>query len=469
MMMMMMSRARFSLVELLMAMAITATTACAMLSLVVAGQSIARLQPEHADQQQRARIAAQVIGDRARARGSGHRSRARRQARWRDGFRRISVPPTAGLTIWYRSAGGAQATLAAPPRRRRRCRDDRARSSVRRRPACRSRRRDGACSSTTRAAMTWRASNGAGPGWLVLAPGRGRAPTRGRVDCGGRSANVSGRCRRAAARAAGRSDRHRRAARRQRRRDDGRLLDGGRRDSRRVRFAPAVMPQLPDLAVRPRRAAAQSCRRVVMALLTALFATALLMGLGLSIALVGTMEATLRRTIVAPAPCGRRRLRPRISPSPICGPSRRGRPSWPRGRSAFRRPFRAGRSIERLAGGAVGRAALDLLALTADVQAAADTGNGDPQAWRILRVRRVSIALVAGDLAWPLVSGRVGRGRLGRRRWRPGDRQQRHPGGPRRGLRPGRRGHDNRGFRDENHGCRAEPRSGPDPDIRPAA
>ena len=51
----------FSLVEVLVAMAIGTAAAGALVSLVVAGQSIARLQPEAADLQQRARIATHVL------------------------------------------------------------------------------------------------------------------------------------------------------------------------------------------------------------------------------------------------------------------------------------------------------------------------------------------------------------------------------------------------------------------------
>ena len=101
-----------SLVELLMAMGVTAATACAMLSMVVAGQSLARIQPEQADQQQRARITAHVIGAELARAGSGldRGSRAGSLARY---FPPISVQADGGLTIWYLTGGGGHATLAS--------------------------------------------------------------------------------------------------------------------------------------------------------------------------------------------------------------------------------------------------------------------------------------------------------------------------------------------------------------------
>ena len=108
-----MSARGFSLVELLIAMAITTTTAGALLSLVSAGQSIARLQPEAADLQQRGRIAGHVIATELSRAGAGL-----------DGgplagplvsrFAPVSSSSDGGLTIWYVSGGGAQGTLTAP-------------------------------------------------------------------------------------------------------------------------------------------------------------------------------------------------------------------------------------------------------------------------------------------------------------------------------------------------------------------
>ena len=61
----------FSVIELLVAMAVMTTCMAAMLSLVVTGQSIARRQPEAADQQQRARAARQTIGNALARAGAG--------------------------------------------------------------------------------------------------------------------------------------------------------------------------------------------------------------------------------------------------------------------------------------------------------------------------------------------------------------------------------------------------------------
>src|SRR5215207_6340476 len=61
----------FSLLELLMAMAVATTSAGVPLSLVVAGQSIARAQPEAADVQQRARVAAHVLATELARAGAG--------------------------------------------------------------------------------------------------------------------------------------------------------------------------------------------------------------------------------------------------------------------------------------------------------------------------------------------------------------------------------------------------------------
>ena len=61
----------FSLIELLIAMAIMIVFGGALLSLVRAGESMARMQPEAADVQQRARIALQVLGSELAFAGAG--------------------------------------------------------------------------------------------------------------------------------------------------------------------------------------------------------------------------------------------------------------------------------------------------------------------------------------------------------------------------------------------------------------
>lgn len=103
----------FSLIELLIAMAVMVTFMGALLSLVLAGETIARLQPEAADVQQRARIALQTLGAELRLAGAGLDSgpQAGPLSRY---FAPIGPSPDGGLTIWYVSGREAQSTLAAP-------------------------------------------------------------------------------------------------------------------------------------------------------------------------------------------------------------------------------------------------------------------------------------------------------------------------------------------------------------------
>ena len=101
------------LIELLVAMAITTTTAGVLLSLVVTGQSIARLQPEAADMQQRARIATHVLAIELSRAGAGVDS-GLLAGPLASRFAPISSSPDGGLTIWYVSEGAAQGTLTAP-------------------------------------------------------------------------------------------------------------------------------------------------------------------------------------------------------------------------------------------------------------------------------------------------------------------------------------------------------------------
>jgi prepilin-type N-terminal cleavage/methylation domain-containing protein len=103
----------FSLVELLIATAIMTTTAGVLLSLVMAGQSIARLQPEAADLQQRARIATQLLATELVRAGAGLDA-----GPWAgslsDRFPPITPSPDGGVTIWYVGGSIAQGLLAAP-------------------------------------------------------------------------------------------------------------------------------------------------------------------------------------------------------------------------------------------------------------------------------------------------------------------------------------------------------------------
>jgi len=103
----------FSLVELLLAMAVMVTFTSALMSLILAGQSIARLQPEAADVQQRARIALQTLGAELALAGAGL-DRGPQAGALAQYFPPIEPSPDGGLTIWYLSGRAAQTTLAAP-------------------------------------------------------------------------------------------------------------------------------------------------------------------------------------------------------------------------------------------------------------------------------------------------------------------------------------------------------------------
>jgi Tfp pilus assembly protein PilW len=103
----------FSLVELLIAMAVMVTFGGALLSLVLAAESMARMQPEAADVQQRGRIALQILGSELGLAGAGFDRGAH------AGPLAAHLPPIAtsadgGITIWYVSSRHAQTSLAAP-------------------------------------------------------------------------------------------------------------------------------------------------------------------------------------------------------------------------------------------------------------------------------------------------------------------------------------------------------------------
>ena len=61
----------FSLVELLIAMAMMVAFGSVVMALIIAGQSMARMQPEAADLHQRARIALQTLGAELAVAGAG--------------------------------------------------------------------------------------------------------------------------------------------------------------------------------------------------------------------------------------------------------------------------------------------------------------------------------------------------------------------------------------------------------------
>jgi Tfp pilus assembly protein PilW len=103
----------FSVVELLIAMAIMVTFSTALLSLILAGQSMARMQPEAADVQQRARIALQTLGAELALAGAGL-DRGPLAGPLAQYFAPALPSADGGLTLWYVSDRAAQTTLAAP-------------------------------------------------------------------------------------------------------------------------------------------------------------------------------------------------------------------------------------------------------------------------------------------------------------------------------------------------------------------
>lgn len=99
-----------SLVEILVSMALTVSLTGAVLSLVVAGQTIARTQPEAADLQQRARLALYTLGRDVRGAGAGldHGDLAGPLARR---FPPVAPSADGGITLWTVTNADAQATV----------------------------------------------------------------------------------------------------------------------------------------------------------------------------------------------------------------------------------------------------------------------------------------------------------------------------------------------------------------------
>jgi hypothetical protein len=137
-----------------------------------------------------------------------------------------------------------------------------------------------------------------------------------------------------------------------------------------------------------------------MAVLSALFATVLLMGLGVSIVLLGTTEAALAthdRTA--------RMLREAsLGVVHLAVADLRAQPSWSAVLAEGTLPVSAapGRLTDPTLSPQApwGGPLLDLRQVTAEVQAAADIGVGDPQVWRLYEYG--SLAQVAGlDAASP--------------------------------------------------------------------
>jgi len=85
----------------------------AVMSLIIAGQSMARMQPEAADVQQRARIAVQVLGSELASAGAGL-DRGPLAGALAAFFAPVAPSPEGGITIWYVSGRTAQARLAVP-------------------------------------------------------------------------------------------------------------------------------------------------------------------------------------------------------------------------------------------------------------------------------------------------------------------------------------------------------------------
>lgn len=102
----------FSLVELLIAMAIMAMVGGGVLSLVAAGGSIARAQPEAWDVHQRARIAMQTLGAELALAGAGP-DRGAHRGPLASSFPPVEIAPDGSITVWYVTARAGQATLAS--------------------------------------------------------------------------------------------------------------------------------------------------------------------------------------------------------------------------------------------------------------------------------------------------------------------------------------------------------------------
>jgi len=106
--------AGFSMLELLVSMGVMSACAAAILSLVVAGQSIARSQPEAADQQQRARTAVETLAAELSLAGAGM-DRGGRAGPLDRYFPPVVPSADGGVTVWYVAPGGQAALLDPLP------------------------------------------------------------------------------------------------------------------------------------------------------------------------------------------------------------------------------------------------------------------------------------------------------------------------------------------------------------------
>ena len=105
--------AGFSIVELLVSMGVMSACAAAFLSLTVAGEAIARRQPEAADQQQRARTALETLGAELSLAGAGM-DRGSRPGSLSRYFSPLVPSADGGATVWYVESPGGQAALSDP-------------------------------------------------------------------------------------------------------------------------------------------------------------------------------------------------------------------------------------------------------------------------------------------------------------------------------------------------------------------
>lgn len=102
----------FSLVEVLIALALMVTLGGALMALVLAGGSIARAQPEAWDVHQRARIAMQTLGAELALAGAGP-DRGPGRGPLAASFPPIEIAADGSLTVWYVTGRGGQASLAS--------------------------------------------------------------------------------------------------------------------------------------------------------------------------------------------------------------------------------------------------------------------------------------------------------------------------------------------------------------------
>lgn len=102
----------FSLVELVIAMALMAMVGGAFMTLVLAGGSIARAQPEAWDVHQRARVAMQTLGAELALAGAGP-DRGPKRGPLAASFPPVEIGFDGSLTVWYVAARGGQASLAS--------------------------------------------------------------------------------------------------------------------------------------------------------------------------------------------------------------------------------------------------------------------------------------------------------------------------------------------------------------------